>query len=126
MVGYATDEFPAFYVRSSGLPVAGRVESPAEAAALLAAHWALDGAGVVLAQPLSQEEALHADALAAHLERAEELASEAGVYGPARTPFLLARLAELTAGATLRANRALVLANARLAARVAVALVERP
>ncbi len=56
VVGYGTDDFPAFYVRSSGLPVAARVDSPAEAAALLAAHWALDGAGVVLAQPLPEEE----------------------------------------------------------------------
>src|SRR5438270_482877 len=58
VVGYRTDDFPAFYVRSSGLPVAARVDSPAEAAALVAAHWALDGAGVVLAQPLPEEEAL--------------------------------------------------------------------
>ena len=64
VVGYGTDDFPAFYVRSSGLPAAARVDSPAEAAALLAAHWALDGAGVVLAQPLPEEEALNPGALA--------------------------------------------------------------
>jgi pseudouridine-5'-phosphate glycosidase len=122
VVGYGADEFPAFYVRSSGLPVAARVDSPAEAAGLIAAHWALDGAGVVLAQPLPAEEALNPGALAMHLEQAERLASEQGVRGPALTPFLLARLAELSGGATLRANRALVVANARLAARVAVAL----
>ena len=126
VVGYGTDEFPAFYLRSSGLAVAARVDSPAEAALLLNAHWALDGAGVVLAQPLPAEESLDPDAFAAHLARAEQLAHVAGVRGPARTPFLLARLADITEGATLRANRALVLANARLAARVAVALVERP
>ena len=105
VVGYGTDDFPAFYVRSSGLPVAARVDSPAEAAALLAAHWALDGAGVVLAQPLPEEEALDPGALAMHLERAERQAAEKGVRGPALTPFLLARLAELSDGATLRANR---------------------
>src|SRR5689334_18902286 len=53
VVGYGTDEFPAFYVRSSGLPLSARVDSPGEAAALLSAHWALGGAGVVLTQPLT-------------------------------------------------------------------------
>jgi pseudouridylate synthase len=122
VIGYGTDDFPAFYLHSSGLPVSGRVDSPTEAAAVLNAHWALGGAGVVLAQPVSKEEALHAGNLAKHLERANQLAEDANVYGGARTPFLLARLAELTQGATLRANRALVLANAQLAARIAVAL----
>jgi pseudouridine-5'-phosphate glycosidase len=122
VIGYGTDDFPAFYLHSSGLPVSARVDSPIEAAALLNAHWALGGAGVVLAQPVPKEEALHASSLAKHLERAEQLAEDADVHGGARTPFLLARLAELTDGATLRANRALVLANARLASRVAVAL----
>jgi pseudouridine-5'-phosphate glycosidase len=124
VVGYGTDEFPAFYLRSSGLPTGARVDSPAEAAQLAGVHWALDGNGVVLAQPLPAEAALDADAFAAALARAEQLAVEAGVRGPARTPFLLARLAEITGGATLRANRDLILANARLAARVAGALVE--
>ena len=123
VVGYGTDDFPAFYVTSSGLPVSARVDSPTEAAALLNAHWALGGAGVVLALPLLKEDALDAADLALHLERAEQLAVEAGVHGGARTPFLLARLAELTDGATLRANQALVVANARLAGRVAAALI---
>lgn len=126
VVGYGTDKFPAFYLRSSGLPVGARVDSPAEAALLIRVHWALDGNGVVLAQPLPAEDCLEPDAFAAALARAERLAHTAGVRGPARTPFLLARLAEITQGATLRANRALIVANARLAARVAVALVERP
>jgi pseudouridine-5'-phosphate glycosidase len=124
VIGYGTDDFPAFYVHSSGLPVSGWVNSPLEAAALLKAHWTLGGAGVVLAQPISKEESLDADALAAYLERAEQLAADARVHGGARTPFLLARLAELTDGATLRANQSLVIANASLAARVATALAE--
>ena len=125
VVGYGTDEFPAFYLHSSGLPVSARVDSPIETVALLKAHWALGGAGVVLAQPISREEAVDAGALAVHLKHAERLAIHAGVHGGARTPFLLARLAELTNGATLRANRTLILANARLAARIAVALAGR-
>ena len=124
VVGYGTDEFPAFYVRSSGLPASARVDSPAEAAGLLAAHWALGGAGVLLVQPLPEEDALAADACAGYLKLAEHLAAKAGIRGPARTPFLLARLAEISDGATLRANRALILANAGLAARVAAALLQ--
>jgi pseudouridine-5'-phosphate glycosidase len=124
VIGYGTDDFPAFFVETSGLPVSARVDSPNEASALLNAHWALGGAGVVLALPLPKEEVLDVGALLDHMETAEQLAADAGVQGGARTPFLLARLAELTNGATLRANRALVIANAGLAARVAVALAE--
>jgi pseudouridine-5'-phosphate glycosidase len=95
------------------------VDSPRQAAEVLAAHWALDGAGVVLAQPLPAEVALAPEAFAGYLAQAEDLARQAGVRGPARTPFLLARLAELSGGQSLRANQALFEANARLAARVA-------
>jgi len=119
VIGYNTGEFPAFYLRGSGLPVPWRVDSPRQAAEVLATHWALDGAGVVLAQPLPAEAALAPETFARYLAQAEELAHQAGVRGPARTPFLLARLAELSAGQTLRANQALIEANARLAARIA-------
>ena len=122
VVGYGTDTFPAFYLASSGLPVSARVETAAEAAQLLATHWRLGGAGVVLAQPLPADVALDPDAFTVALGRAHALARESGVRGAALTPFLLARLAELTDGRTLRANRALIVANARLAARVALAL----
>jgi pseudouridine-5'-phosphate glycosidase len=122
VVGYEADEFPAFLLRSSGLPVGARVNSPAEAATLLEAHWQLGGAGVVLAQPLPAETALGPEDFHKALVRAESQARAAEVRGPALTPFLLARLAELTGGRTLRANQALIVANARLAARVAAAL----
>jgi pseudouridine-5'-phosphate glycosidase len=122
VVAFGADEFPAFYLCSSGLPAGGRVDSPEEAAALLAAHWGLGGAGVVLAQPLPAEAALDPEEFRSALGRAEEQARAAGVRGPALTPFLLARLAEITSGRTLRANQALVVANARLAACVAAAL----
>jgi pseudouridine-5'-phosphate glycosidase len=122
VVGFGTDEFPAFYVRSSGLPLRARVDSPDEAAALLAARWALGGAGVVLAHPLDAAAALGGEEFEAALVEAERAAAARQVRGPALTPFLLARLAELTGGRTLRANQALVVANARLAAQVAQAL----
>jgi pseudouridine-5'-phosphate glycosidase len=119
VVGYGTDEFPAFYLRTSGLPVSARVETATEAANLLRAHWSLKGAGVVLAQPLPPRNAVDPVLFAQALRGAEEEASRQGVRGPALTPFLLAGLAVRTAGRTLSANRALVVANAGLAARVA-------
>jgi pseudouridine-5'-phosphate glycosidase len=122
VVGYGIDEFPAFYMRSSGDAVTARVDDPDQAARLLAAHWLLGGAGIVLAQPVAPEAALEAGELERAVTDAEKQASSAGVRGPAVTPFLLSRLAELTEGRTLRANQALVVANARLAARVAKAL----
>jgi pseudouridine-5'-phosphate glycosidase len=124
VVGYQTDDFPAFYLRTSGLRAAARVDSPAEAAALLRCHWQLGGAGVVLARPVPAEAALARGDFEAGLAWAEEQARQAGVSGPALTPFLLARLAEHTRGRTLAANRALIVANAGLAALVARALVE--
>lgn len=119
VVGYGISEFPAFYVETSGLPVSARVDSVEEAAALLDAHWRLDGAGVVLAQPISADDALNPVEFDAALTRARELATRAHIRGPALTPFLLARLAELTNGQTLIANQSLLEANARLAAQVA-------
>src|SRR5579884_491250 len=120
VLGVGVDEFPAFYLRTSGLPVSARVETPEEAAAVCAAHWAHDGAGVLVAQP--PPTALDPDELAAALADAERAAVRAGVRGPALTPFLLARLAERTEGRSLSVNRALIVANARLAARLALAL----
>lgn len=125
VIGYQTDEFPAFYLRTSGQPVSGRVANPAEAAGLLQIHWGLVGAGVVLAQPVAPAFALEAGAFDEALTQAERLAAQAGVHGPALTPFLLARLAEITDGKTLRTNQALVVANARLAAQVAKQVLGR-
>jgi pseudouridine-5'-phosphate glycosidase len=122
VVGYRTDDFPAFYLRSSGERVGARVESPEQAADLLQTHWALDGAGVVLAQPLSTAAALQPAELTVALTEAQRQAEAAGVRGPELTPFLLTRLAELTAGKTLQANHILIVENARLAAQVAAAL----
>ena len=122
VLGYRTDEFPAFYVAGSRLPVSCRVESAAEAARVFAAHVATGGGGAVLAQPCPAEVAIPAGEFDAWLAQAEEAARLAGVSGAKVTPFMLARLAELSGGRTLAANRALVVANARLAAEVAVEL----
>jgi len=119
VVGYRTDEFPAFYVRSSGEPVSARVDTPEEAAASIAAHWELGGAGVVVAQPVPHEAAVKLEELTDALTRAESAAAESGMRGRGLTPFLLAQLAELTGGKTVRANKVLVVENAWLAAQIA-------
>lgn len=123
VVGYGVSEFPAFYLHTSGEPLDARVDTPQQAAAVLAAHWALGGAGVVLAQPLPDSVALNPEELDRAIVEAEGRAAAANMRGPALTPFLLARLAEITEGKTLHANQALMIANARLAARVAKELL---
>jgi pseudouridine-5'-phosphate glycosidase len=119
VVGFGTDYFPAFYLRSSGEPVSARVDTPRHAAELLRAHWQMGGAGVVLAQAVAENVALDPEEFSAALERAESSAVDAGMRGKGLTPFLLVKVAEFTEGKSLRANQALVIANARLAARVA-------
>jgi pseudouridylate synthase len=104
------------------LPVSARADTSEQAAAILAAHWDLDGNGAVLAQPLPAEAALDPGEFQKALQTAEQQATAAAVRGSALTPFLLARLAEITGGKTLRANQALVVANARTAAQAAVCL----
>lgn len=119
VVGFGTDEFPAFYIRSSGEPLSARVDDADQAAELLHAHWSLQGAGVVLAQPLDKHFALEPEDFMTALTAAEQQAVGNNVRGKELTPYLLNRLADLTEGQTLKANHALVLANARLAAQIA-------
>jgi pseudouridine-5'-phosphate glycosidase len=121
VIGYRTDQFPAFFIPSSGEPTMNRVDTPTEAAKLLRIHWALGGAGIVLAQPVEQNVALEADTLLTALTAAEREAIGEGIRGKDLTPFLLGRLADITDGQTLKANHALVIANARLAAQIALA-----
>jgi pseudouridine-5'-phosphate glycosidase len=121
VVGYRTDTFPAFYLTSSGLPVTWRVETPAEAAAVIKQRDALGApGGVVIANPLDEQmdPELHERVLREGLEAA----AERGVKGRDVTPFLLERFHSQTAGESLRANVRLVLRNAALAAQIAGAL----
>ncbi len=122
VLGYRTDEFPAFYVSQSKLPVSCRVESAGEAARVFAAHVRMGGGGAVLARPCPEDVAIPAAEFHGWLAQAEKDASAAGVSGAKITPFLLARLAELSSGRTLVANRVLIVANARLAAETAARL----
>jgi pseudouridine-5'-phosphate glycosidase len=117
VVGWKTDSLPLFYWAAGGPPLTDRVDSAAEAAAIARAHWALGGAAILLVKPPPTEfdaEPLIEDALAA--------AAAEGVRGAAVTPFVLARLHEQSAGATLVVNRDLIAANALTAGEVAVAL----
>jgi pseudouridine-5'-phosphate glycosidase len=127
VVGFGTPELPAFWSRSSGLPLEVRCDGPADVARLLAAHWAWPSSGgVLVANPCPEEAALPAAEVEAAIGRSLAAARAAGVAGKEVTPFLLARLAEETAGRSLASNRALVVSNAAVAARVAVALGPAP
>jgi pseudouridine-5'-phosphate glycosidase len=123
VVGYRTDTFPGFTARSSGLPLEARVDTPPEAAAVVAAHRALGLPGaVVLGQPVPEAVALDHEAMEAALADALDQARSQGVTGKAVTPFLLDRLRTATGGRSLAANTALIVANAGLAGEVAAAL----
>jgi pseudouridine-5'-phosphate glycosidase len=123
IVGYGTDSFPAFTTGSSGLPLEARVNDPEEAARLVQAHRKLGLPGaVVIAQPVPEPDALDREVMEAGLAEGIELARARGIAGKAITPFLLDHLRKSTGGLSLRANRSLIVANARLAGYLASAL----
>jgi pseudouridine-5'-phosphate glycosidase len=123
VVGYQTDHFPAFYHRDSGLPVDVRADTPEEVAALFRAQRSLDlPCGLLVTVPVPFEYELPREQMESAIARALTEAVDRGVRGRAMTPFLLARLSELTGEASLRANLALLKNNAAIAARIAVAL----
>jgi pseudouridylate synthase len=123
VLGYRTDDFPAFYTPRSGFPVPHRVESPAEIARVIDSKRALGlTGGTVVANPIEERHALDPVALERITTGALAAAEEEGVTGKDVTPFLLASIHEATGGASEEANRQLVYANVRLAARVAAAL----
>lgn len=123
VLGYGTDAFPGFYRRDSGRPVPWRVDTPAEVAAVWRAHVALgSGSGAVLAQPVPAADELDADLHDRLLAEGSALVAERGISGKDVTPALLEHFHSGSGGASLRANLALVAANAALAAEVAVEL----
>jgi pseudouridine-5'-phosphate glycosidase len=124
LVGYQTDELPAFTSRTSGLPLEVRADTPADAAAIVHAHRELGLPGaVVLAQPVAAAVALDPEVMETALAAAIAAAEARGITGKAVTPFLLDHIRSATAGRSAQANLALIAANARLAAEVAVALL---
>jgi pseudouridylate synthase len=125
VVGYGCEEMPAFYSHRSGLPVDVRVESAAEVCDLFKAHRDLDVAAALLVTvPVPEEFEVPQHTIEVVLSKALEDASSAAIGGRELTPFLLARMAEVSEGATLRANIALLENNARVAADIARALSE--
>jgi pseudouridylate synthase len=126
VLGLGTDEFPAFYRRSSGLPVDARFDSVGALAHAVATHFALRaGTGVVVANPIPAGDELPLAVYDAALETALAEAAARQVRGRAVTPYLLDRLRALTGGKSVRANVALLRHNARVAARLAVELSAR-
>jgi pseudouridine-5'-phosphate glycosidase len=121
-LGYATDEFPAFYTRRSGIALEHRVDTADEAARILAAHWALGRGGVLVANPCPAESALEPAFIEAAIAAALAEADAQHVVGKPLTPFLLAHLARATQGRSVATNRALALNNARVGAQLATAL----
>ena len=118
VLGWRTDDLPLFYTAHGGPPVSARVETVEEVATIAKTHWHdLHGGGILLARP--PDESL--DDVEPLIEDALREAERQGVHGQGVTPFALAYLHERSGGATLRVNRELVVANARLAAEVAVA-----
>ncbi|GIU94292.1 MAG: pseudouridine-5'-phosphate glycosidase [Gaiellaceae bacterium] len=116
VLGYRTETVPLFYAAAGGPPASERVDDVVTAARIAAAHWSLGGAGLVLAQP--PPESLDVSSL---IEDALEEAARRGIAGQEVTPFVLASLHERSGGRTLEVNRALIVANARLAGELSVA-----
>lgn len=126
VLGYQTDAFPAFYTRDSGFGVDARFETPEEIASVLQAKWETGLAGgVLITNPIPAEYALDPAEIEAIITRAVTEAREGGVRGKAITPYLLARIHELTGGASEQANKQLVWNNVRLASKIAAALAAR-
>ena len=123
VIGYGTEELPAFYTRQSGFGVDYRVDSPEELAAMFRAQRDLDyKGGMLVTNPIPEQYSMDKAVIDAAIDRALKEAEEAGVKGKEVTPFLLAKVVELTGGDSLESNIQLVLNNARLAARTAAEL----
>jgi pseudouridine-5'-phosphate glycosidase len=123
VVGYQTDTLPAFFTRDSAFGVDYRLDSAAEIAAVLKAKWAMNlSGGVVIANPIPDPYAMPRAVIDAAIAQALQEAAEQGIAGKQATPFLLARVCEITGGDSLASNIQLVLNNARLAAAIAAQL----
>jgi pseudouridine-5'-phosphate glycosidase len=122
VICYRSDEFPAFWSRSSGLPAPLRLDTPGEIADAIRVQRALGYAsGTLIANPVDAAHEIPAADIGAHIEAAVAAAAAAGITGKAVTPFLLDDLLRRTGGASLTTNIALIKSNARLAAAIAVA-----
>lgn len=125
ILGMQTDTLPAFYTSSSGLPIDKRVNSPEEAARVIAAANQLDiGHGLLITVPVPEAEALPEHQAEAAIHEATKEADSQGIQGKEITPFVLGRILELTNGRSMQANIALLVNNARVAGQIACALAD--
>jgi pseudouridine-5'-phosphate glycosidase len=120
VIAVGSDEFPSFYSRSSGHAAPNRLDTAAEIAAVMSAKWRMGLAGgVVVANPIPAEDEIPADEIGVIIEQALADMDRLGIHGKDATPYLLGRIVEITGGASLTANIALVRHNARLGAAIA-------
>ncbi len=120
VIGYGTDEFPAFYSRESGLDVSIRLDTPQEIVEFAKAHWSSGlQSAVLVANPVPLADAIPGSEMEPIIETASQEAQGKHIHGKELTPFLLQRISELTKGRSMQANLALLLNNARVAARIA-------
>lgn len=123
VVGYGTDEFPAFYSRESGLDVTINLDNPLDIVEFARAHWSAGlQSAVLVANPIPVADAIPAAEMEPIIARASKEAQEKKIHGKELTPFLLEKISELTKGKSMEANLSLLLNNARLAAKIAHAL----
>ncbi|HEV2654172.1 MAG TPA: pseudouridine-5'-phosphate glycosidase [Ktedonobacteraceae bacterium] len=125
VIGWQTDELPAFFVRESGRKLPHRADDVAAVAATARLQWELGLHGLIVACPIPEQYALDPAPLEAATEEALRVARAQGIKGAATTPFVLSHVAEITAGESVAANKALLINNARWAARFARAYYEQ-
>ena len=126
VVGYKTDNFPAFYTESSGLKASTRADSPEEVAFIARTHWELGMPGAVLVSvPPPAEVAMDAEDVKRAVRTALEEARQDKIIGQAVTPYLLEKMSEITGGESLRANLGLLLNNATVASQIAQVINQR-
>ena len=123
VIGYGTEELPAFYTRRSGFKVDYRIDTPGELADAFRAQLQMGlGGGMLVTNPIPEAYSMDPDRINAAIEKALAEAKEKGIHGKETTPFLLSRIKDITGGDSLASNIQLVLNNARLAARTAACL----
>ena len=127
VIGYRTDEFPAFYTTTSGYSVQSRINTAEEIARCMKVKWelGLEG-GMVIANPVLREDAMDEEVIEEAITKSLKEASEKGIDGKAVTPFLLERISQLTGGESLKTNIALVFNNALVGAKIASAYGNEP
>ncbi len=123
VIGYGSHDFPAFYSRSSGINISQRADSAAEIARITRAHWGFGmQSGIIVANPLPEDRSVSAEVIENAVHEAIHAAETRGIHGQDVTPYLLAKVSELTHGRSMEANLFLLQSNAKLAARIAVEL----